>query len=144
MACPDTLQRIVTIGRQLRVWSVASIAVGAPLIVFASGGWQALGLQFVVWGSIDLVIALVGLRDAARKKQAGVFDALESCERERRRTARLLWINAGLDVGYVLVGAWLASGDASPVRMGHAIGVLVQGGFLLVFDVVHGVRLRAR
>lgn len=140
----DVPRRIRSIGRQLRAWSLASIGVGVVLVVIGSGGVEAVGVQCIVWGAIDLAIAWLGLRDARRKDAAGVFATEEGRERERRRTERLLWINAGLDVGYVLVGAWLWMGEPNAVRMGHAVGVWIQGGFLLAFDVTHGVRLRAR
>jgi hypothetical protein len=32
----------------------------------------------------------------------------------------------------------------TPEGLGHGLGVLVQGGFLLVFDAVHARRLRER
>ena len=49
-----------------------------------------------------------------------------------------LWLNTGLDVLYMVAGALMMTiwGD----RMaGHGAGVLVQGGFLFVFDLVNAL-----
>ena len=134
-----------TIPVQLLGWATASLALAAGLAVrdpspFAS----AVALQFAVWGAIDAAIAVAGLRGHGAKVAAGAPASLDASEAERRRTHRLLWINAGLDVGYLAVAAALATvGDPSAARLGHALGVAVQGGFLWVFDAVHAVRLAA-
>lgn len=112
------------IGWQLLSWALASCAVGL-MLVGRGGFWGDFGLQALVWGAVDLVIAALGLR------QAPPVDAARALARLRR----LLMINAGLDVLYLLAGAfvlWLA-----PAARGHGAGILVQGGFLLLFDSYH-------
>ena len=49
--------------------------------------------------------------------------------------ARLLIINSLLDVGYVLVGAILCT-RKTPMLRGFGAAIIVQGLFLLVFDLV--------
>jgi hypothetical protein len=55
------------------------------------------------------------------------------------RLDRLLWLNTGLDVGYVAVGLTLAIAGWSLGRrlgaVGAGLGVVVQGMALLALDV---------
>ena len=85
-------------------------------------------------------IAFFGVRTSA-KKQAGIQESnrAESEEKEARWLERVLWINTCLDVLYVLGGVWLARtwGAESPLWRGHGLGMVVQGGFLFVFDFYH-------
>jgi len=121
-----------SIARRLLAWSVISVAAGAGLIVFGDWFWRAFGIQAVVWGVIDGVIGWFGLRSAERRARPA--------EVEARNLRRLLWINAGLDVLYLVGGLWLAFGLGSEWR-GHGWGISVQGGFLLVFDALHALGL---
>lgn len=131
------------IGLQLLGWAAASMGVALALAMgdptpFAA----AVALQFAVWGAIDAAIAGAGLRAHAVKRAAGAAASLEASEAERRRTRRLLLVNAGLDVGYLAVAAALATiGDPGDARRGHALGVAIQGGFLLLFDAGHAAGL---
>ncbi len=133
--------RIARVGKQLALWALASVVLGGVLLFTPSPLWGAVGVQFLVWGAIDGVIAWAGLRDARRKRTQPSFATREAVEAERRRVVRLLRINAVLDVGYVVVGLALLGWEPSATRVGHGVGVLIQGGFLLVFDVAHAVLL---
>ena len=54
---------------------------------------------------------------------------------------RLLLVNAALDVLYVAGGVTLAvrRGKDDPYWRGVGLGIVVQGGFLLGFDLWHGL-----
>jgi hypothetical protein len=135
------------VGRQLAVWALLSVA-GAGLLAglaAAVGGdlavtLRALALQFVVWGAIDGVIAAFGERDRRGRIARGEHRDPAATRAFGARLRRLLRLNAGLDLVYVAVGAALLVGWRTPAGLGHGLGVLVQGGFLLVFDVWHGFR----
>jgi carboxylesterase len=60
-------------------------------------------------------------------------------ERESRKLKRTLWINTGLDLLYIAGGIILAAtlGGSNPVWGGHGWGIIVQGAFLLFFDLIH-------
>lgn len=137
------------VGGQLATWAVASVAAGAALAwaaaaADASGatGFAAtlrgVALQFVVWGGIDGVIAAAGERDRRRRIARGEARDPAATQAFGARLRRLLRLNAGLDVGYVVVGAALLLLWRTPEGLGHGIGVLIQGGFLLLFDAWHG------
>ncbi|PJF27320.1 MAG: hypothetical protein CUN53_04525 [Phototrophicales bacterium] len=55
---------------------------------------------------------------------------------QARSLRRLLWINAGLDVLYMIGGLWYALRAKAPRGRGMGIGVIFQGLFLFIFDVL--------
>jgi hypothetical protein len=61
-----------------------------------------------------------------------------------RPLRRLLLVNAGLDVGYVAAGVALVRAGRVRGRdsVGDGVAVVLQGGFLLVLDLVHAVRVQ--
>lgn len=119
---------------KLLVWSALSIASGTALLAFLrvrrieSPLLQHFAIQSGAWGVIDLAIALwartgLHLRDLA---SAVALD-------------RFVWLNIGLDVGYVAVGATLAlTGWRFGRRLGlvgAGFGVIVQGCALTLLDL---------
>jgi hypothetical protein len=128
--------------RQLTAWSLGSLVAGVAALVAGGPFLAALGLQFVIWGAVDLLLALNGARDRRRVDARGETTDVTAAERDRRRLVRLLRINAALDVVYLAVGAGLILLGPDRVWAGHGAGVLIQGGFLLVFDAAHAYVLR--
>ena len=63
--------------------------------------------------------------------------------REARWLSRILWVNTGLDVIYILGGLWLFQtwGEGSSLWQGHGVGIIIQGGFLFLFDLSHAFSL---
>jgi len=131
------IARLVTdLARRLLTWALASVLIGVVLLVAGDDFWRGFGLQAALWGLIDALIALVALRSARRDGTAGE-------DARATRIRRILWLNAGLDLAYIAIGAGLVAiaGDANPFLAGNGWGIAVQGGFLLVFDVVHAMRV---
>jgi hypothetical protein len=125
------------------IWAGGSVLFGLVALRTTQPFWRAFGTQSLAWGAIDAAIALGGQQVAERKQVA----ATPQVEFDQARQLRwLLWLNTGLDVFYVLGGAALhgtSKGDAS--RKGHAVGIMVQGAFLFLFDLwhaLHAPRLR--
>jgi len=115
---------ITTIHEQLvaglLLWAIGSM--GSALIGLYAGPrafWRAFWFMSGIWGLVDGLIgwfALIGEPPAA---------------------SDLVWLlkfNSGLDVIYVLVGVILFS-RTTPLLRGFGLAVLVQGVFLLVFDL---------
>jgi hypothetical protein len=134
-------------GRQLALWALLSAVAGGVLAWAAAavGGesaatLRAVALQFVVWGAIDGAIAAFGERDRRRRLARGEAGDPAATRAFGARLRRLLRLNAGLDVVYVAVGVALLVGWRTPAGLGHGLGVLIQGGFLLAFDAWHGFR----
>jgi len=128
-------------------WAAGSMAAG--WLWWQSGGawWRGLGSQFAGWGIIDAIIAAFGLRSASRnaaRLASGDMDQLEQ-ERQAQNFERLLWINSALDVGYVLAGGWLTKRHADDEgRRGIGWGIVIQGTFLLIFDLTLAWLMRVR
>ncbi|MBY6682812.1 hypothetical protein HQ312_17295 [Rhodococcus sp. BP-316] len=123
------------LGRRLLWWGGGSVAVGAAAALGGgSPAVRAFGIQTAGWGAIDLAIAGIG--------------AARSTEVAADKMRKTLWINTGLDVVYVALGAHLLyhrptfGGRVTPQQSsGHGAAVVVQGAALLVLDSVHAKRL---
>jgi len=109
----------------LATWAAGSVLVGGALSLHPRT--RGFGRQTAAWGAVDGAIAYAGVRG---RRRTGPTDP------PRLRT--VLLVNAGLDVGYLALGArmrrserWRADGSA----------VLVQGAFLLLLDTTAAVRL---
>lgn len=130
------------IGRRLLGWGALSVVCGALLLLLDRPFWQGVGVQGVVWGVIDAGIALFGLYTLRRKSSRPDANTPEVLEPEARRLRRLLLVNTGLDVLYVLAGILVLILLETPFARGNGVGILVQGGFLLVFDAFYASRVK--
>ena len=142
--------------RELGIGAGASAATGAA--VWCAGrrrgheGAAAFGRQTVAWAGVNGLLALGGWAAGRRRERgrsgetwstgtpaAGTSTAggivVDAGTAARARTLRrVLLINAGLDVGYVVGGAALAR---SGRRTGDGVAIVVQGAFLLWLDTRH-------
>jgi hypothetical protein len=116
-----------TVSTRLLLWSLpwmgASI-VGLSLTSdpAAKGWWMMNG----VWGFINSAIAMVGFLTP---------------EPELETLRNLLLINAGIDVLYIAGGVFLLTRQ-DPMWQGAGWGVVLQGAFLLVFDLWQGLAIQ--
>lgn len=140
----DIWQKQAAVSRQLMRWAVASVVAGAAFLAARSRPEHTgIGIQFVVWGAIDGLIAGFGRIGTQRRLNTTPDPAAPAViERETRNLGRLLWLNALLDVGYVLGGVLLTRREPVEKWRGHGIGVIIQGGFLFFFDLLHALSLK--
>ena len=113
------------ISKRLLVWAIPWMGASVLGLWLSSsdsqkGFWGMSG----AWGFVNGAIALIGLLNAETNDYAAL------------RTT--LWINAGLDVLYVASGLYLLSRPEETWR-GAGTAILIQGSFLLVFDVLHAL-----
>lgn len=135
------------VSRRLLVWSGFSIACGLVLVLAVRAGssapfWRGVGVQAVPWGAVDAGIALVGDWMTQRRRRSLADPMAEDVlAGEARTLRRLLWVNTGLDVLYVVGGVLLALtlGADDPFWRGNGWGIVIQGGFLLLFDLFHAL-----
>ena len=90
-----------------------------------------------IWGAADFGAALIGYGglQKQRKKNPTAAETLE----EQKKIEKIFLINGVLDVAYIGTGLYLKlAGDSrnSPIMKGYGESVLMQGGFLLIFDGV--------
>ena len=126
---------------RLLLWAILSILTGLFLWISGSPFWHGFGLQAAAWGVVDGAIALFGLRGLTQKLTAAL-DREETSQRARW-LRRILVLNAGLDVLYIIGGLVLAHtiGRTQPFQAGMGWGIVLQGAFLLVFDSLHAWRV---
>lgn len=132
------------ISRQLGTWAVFSVASGVVMWLSGVPVLRGIGTQFQAWGLIDGAIAFGGQKAAdTRRRRPDAYET-DTLEHEKNNLRTALMVNGGLDVLYLIAGAWILStkGSEDEEAMGHGIGVLIQGGFLLFFDWIHALRLK--
>ncbi|MCS7014155.1 MAG: hypothetical protein RMI34_12715 [Chloroherpetonaceae bacterium] len=130
----------------LGAWAGASILSGVGLslqsenTVLRYWGFQNLG-----WGAVNAAIASAALLGLG--SQLAALDTLGTDGKallqelsEEQNFSKILLVNVGLDVGYMLVGgalAWAARNglSRSDEFFGSGLGIIVQGAFLLFFDI---------
>jgi hypothetical protein len=123
---------------RLFVWAALSMLVGTA--AWFLGGRQSpllrhFGIQSFAWGAVDAAIAGFAWPRLALRDYTGALSL-----------DRFLWLNVGLDVGYVGVGLTLALCGWRMGRrlglVGAGIGVIVQGLALFVLDLLLAAQLR--
>lgn len=122
--------------RTLAAVGGSSVLVGALAARSGSATVRAFGRQTAGWGAIDLAIAGIA--------------TLRPPPASANKLRKVLVVNAGLDVGYILVGAHLMwhrpqfggriTVDESLV---HGVAIVIQGTALLMLDTVHARQLTA-
>jgi len=131
--------------QRLLAWSALSLLASMLMIFSEVILLRGLGIQFLAWGAIDGGIAIFGERASAKRRLKVQESGLAGDEaKESRWLERILWINTGLDVFYVLGGVWLMQtwGAESSLWKGHGAGIIIQGGFLFIFDFFHAFALQ--
>ena len=90
----------------------------------------------VMWNVVNLGLAIPGFIKAKNgKKELTFFETME----EQRKTETIFLINSGIDIAYMSAGLLLRSKastalDKEDQFRGYGNSLLVQGGFLLLFD----------
>lgn len=114
------------IAQGLMLWALLSLGSGILGLWWARAPFfRAFWFMTGAWGLVDGGLAFLGwLGDGA----------------ERETLRRLLLLNASLDLGYLALGLFLLSRKETRLR-GFGAAVLVQGGFLLLFDLYHALRV---
>ena len=130
-------QRII--GYSLGSYALANIAVSAVATGQTMGETNQFHRMNVYWNLVNLGIAGFGLLGA--RKQNPNTESLKDAVSRHSQMKKVLAINAGLDVVYVAGGAYLAgrtdNSETADRNRGFGKAIIVQGGFLLVFDVVN-------
>lgn len=128
-----------TVATRLLAWGLFSVFFGALLARSANRFWQGIAGQFIGWGAVDVGLAIFGgISSAKRMREKPEALTPEYMDRETIQLTRLLWVNGILDIVYVLVGLRLAGGKKEHPR-GMGWGIVLQGAFLFVFDLLHAL-----
>ena len=123
-------------------WAGANLITNGILLSNSSGSDKYFYQMNVYWNVVNGVLAGLGVFGA--KKMQGNLSAFQSLE-EQSSTEKTFLINTGLDVAYVMTGVYLLeksknSIDSQDMLKGYGQSVILQGGFLLLFDgIMYGV-----
>lgn len=127
----------------LGAWAVGNIAFGGLRSSQTSGQLRYFHQMNMYWNVVNLGIASLGYYGAANE-DFGSYSAYQSAAKHYS-FQKVLLFNAGLDVGYMLGGLYLQERSKRPELApnkseqlkGFGQAVLLQGGFLLAFDLVN-------
>lgn len=120
-------------------WSVANIVVSGIATDTRNKEMRYFHQMNVMWGGINLAIAGLGYWGAGREKIDNA--TLASVLKHQSKTEKTYLINTGLDVLYVGAGLWMnkaSDHQKNPDKFkGYGNSIMLQGGFLLLYDAVN-------
>lgn len=132
---PSTLTPEITMHRgmwTLNSWALANMASGIGMSMMTDDPMQqAFYRMNAGWNVVNFGLATLPLINKP------TVDA--------EKWSRIFWINAGLDVGYVAAGWYMANRgreNGNPQLEGVGTSLMLQGGFLIGFDSVMGWRMQ--
>ena len=134
-------------------WAVANLLTSGISTTQTEGSARYFHQMNVGWGAVNLALAGASYLGARRAARVPTTDRASSV-RAQLRTENLYLFNAGLDVAYLATGVYLLEKSRNPTASGaperwrgYGQSLLLQGGFLLLFDGVqyaahhrHGTR----
>lgn len=121
-------------------WGAAGVLVGGVgALVSDDEELRQFHLMNAGWGAVNLTLGLLGHRSARSDRRASL--PFEKAYADLHRTEKVLLFNAGLDVAYMVGGAYLVQrakldGVDNPQRLrGFGKSILLQGAALMLFDL---------
>ena len=127
-------------------WAAVNILAGATGTAVTDGETSGFYEMTAGWNVVNLGLAgfgLLGLRDAPT--DLSLWDTTQA----QNRIEDTLLFNAGLDIGYMMMGFLIRSaasaepGNLEAERLrGWGTAVVAQGAFLFAFDLIAYLRLR--
>jgi hypothetical protein len=123
-------------------WAGANLITNGILLSNSSGSDKYFYQMNVYWNVVNGALAGLGVLGA--KKTQGNLTAFQTLE-EQSSTEKTFLVNTGLDAAYVMTGVFLIeksknSSDSQDKLKGYGQSVILQGGFLLLFDgIMYGV-----
>ncbi|MEP0862299.1 MAG: hypothetical protein HRF52_12765 [Ignavibacterium sp.] len=118
-------------------WAATNILVGTYGNFKASGEAKYFHQFNAMWNVVNLGIAAFGYFNAVNSDPASMTNI--EILKDYNSLQSFLLLNAGLDAAYIMTGFYLkekAKNSSSAERLkGYGNSLLLQGGFLLLFDV---------
>lgn len=127
-------------------WAVANIAYGSIAAARGQGSNKYFNRMNVYWNVVNLGIAAPSLIGALRARKSPPTTLDQSIE-DLHSIEKTLLFNAGLDVAYLAGGFYLLekaknTPDKQTRFLGFGQSIILQGGFLLLFDAANYLALR--
>ena len=121
----------------LAAWAGANIMQGSISASNTTGNDHYFHQMNAYWNTVNLAIAGLGLY-AAKKQLAGIHTA-DRNRSEQQKIEKILLLNTGLDAAYIMTGLYLHERGTRLNRdqpVGYGNSLMLQGGFLLIFDII--------
>ena len=121
----------------LAAWAGANIMQGSISASNTTGNDHYFHQMNAYWNTVNLAIAGLGLY-AAKKELAGIHSA-DRNRSEQQKIEKILLLNTGLDAAYIMTGLYLHERGTRLNRdqpVGYGNSLMLQGGFLLIFDII--------
>lgn len=121
----------------LGAWAGANIIQGTISASNTHGAEHYLHQMNAYWNTVNLAIAGVGLLGI--RKQLQKKHSLNSNLKAQYQLEKILLFNTGLDLAYIATGFYLKERGTrlnNDRNKGYGNSLLLQGGFLLVFDLI--------
>ncbi len=140
--------------RRLGLWGASSVVGGAGLFALSQPALlgdgaprqlEGFAIQSMAWGGINLAIVAIGslapkttptmsTMSTMSKMRADALDAEDDL-------AKVLWVNVGLDVGYMMAGGTMMAAsqlgaEPSVDWLSHGAGIVTQGAGLFILDLI--------
>ena len=125
---------------RLLLWGAASLLVGTGLLAWLRLGarnstlLEQFAIQTAAWGTAEIALGALARTSLAVRDLAGAT-----------RLDRLLWLNLGLDAGYLMLGlALILLGWRLARHLGYVgagIAIVVQGGALALLDLTFAIQI---
>ncbi len=117
-------------------WAVVNLAVSPVLYSKSEGSTKYFHQMNGMWNVVNLGLAGVSLLTLGNAEVNSYNELLD----QQLSLERLLLFNAGLDVGYIMTGFFLRERSKNSEKnqsrlLGYGNSLLLQGGFLLLFDI---------
>jgi hypothetical protein len=121
----------------LGIWAAINIVQGSISSTNAEGSDKAFFKMNTYFNAVNLGIAGVGLA-MARKELDKKYSYSENLLKQQK-LEKILLLNAGLDAAYIATGLYLKERGMrvdNPQTTGYGNSFVLQGAFLLIFDLV--------
>jgi len=110
-------------------WGAANVASG--LALYATD-YRDFGVMNASWGAINAGIALLAMRGAT---DSDTTPSYAEMLREEQQFNRIVALNTGLDVGYMIAGLWMMTDGRDSMVRQYGTSIVVQGAFLFAYDL---------
>ncbi len=119
-------------------WAAANIITSSFSLHTSNSDARYFHQMNTMWNGVNLALAGLGYWGAVKSKK-GLLD-LAAVLQHQHKTEKIFLFNTGLDVAYIAAGAYLKEKSKSKIDpskfKGYGNAVMVNGGFLFLFDVV--------
>ncbi len=118
-------------------WATANIIIGGYGNLKSSGRTKYFYQFNAMWNVVNLGIASLGFLNASKSNPSQLSNL--QILNDYTSLQNFLMLNAGLDLAYIMTGFYLRERAKSSPKgerlIGYGNSLLLQGGFLLIFDV---------